>query len=515
MTEQPMLHMEGVRKTFGNVVALDDVSLKIKKREIHGLLGGNGAGKTTLMNILYGLYKPNTGQIYLDGNSVEIQSPRDAIKHGIGMVHQHFLQVTSFSVLENIVLGTPMKNRPTMNLDDAEKKVLALSKQFGLDVDPHALVEDLTMGARQKIEILKVLYRGAKILILDEPTTSLTPQEVDTLFESLKIMVSQGMSVVFITHKLREVLSVCDQITVLRKGKSILTLQRDAASEEAFVTAMVGEDLDIEESLIFADNDAPRKAPAFDQPPLLSVKDLSVLEDNVPTLNACSFEIFKHEILGVAGVAGNGQRTLAETLINIQTQSAGTVHINGVNLANMKTADLLDDLVSYIPEDRLQDGFLPGANVAQNLILGSQRRSPYSKNGFLDWKRIFQSSRDLIAEYNILTSGPDDVGANLSGGNIQRVMIARAFSYPSKLLIAHNPTQGLDIPSMEFVYSKLLERKETGHATLLMSENLDELLLVCDRIATIYRGKIIGVLDRNAFDKYEIGRLMSGIATNA
>lgn len=504
--------MQEVRKTFGPVVALDNVSLQLEIGEVHGLLGGNGAGKTTLMNILYGLYKPNAGEIYLDNQKIEVQSPRDAIKQGIGMVHQHFLQVENFTVTENIVLGTPLKNRPVLDLREAQQKIKELANQFGLQVDPHAMIEELTMGVRQKVEILKALYRGAKILILDEPTTSLTPQEVDSLFESLRVMVEQGMSVVFITHKLREVLSVCDQITVLREGKSVLTLRRSEASEEAFVKAMVGENLDIKKSLLFSQKNISADRTVLNRKAVLQAENVEARAENgLPVIKNCSFEVHQGEILGVAGVAGNGQQALAESIIGVRPLSRGRILIAGANVAETPTNILLEGLVTYIPEDRLHDGYLPKANVAQNLILGFHRRAPYSKNGFLHWNNIYQAAWRLIAEYNIKTSGPEDIAANLSGGNIQRLMVARAFSYPAKLLVVHNPTQGLDIPSIEFVYSKLLERKAQEGATLLISENLDELLLLCDRIATIYRGEIIGVLERSAFDKYEIGRLMSGL----
>lgn len=515
MTLQPILRMQGVRKTFGSVVALSDVSLQLQRNEIHGLLGGNGAGKTTLMNVLYGLYRPDAGQIELEGRPIEIRSPRDAINQGIGMVHQHFLQVDNFSVVENIVLGTALKNRPTLELREAEQKIKHLSDQFGLAVNSDALIEDLPMGARQRVEILKALYRGVKILILDEPTTNLTPQEVDSLFLSLRVMVEAGMSVVFITHKLREVLSVCDQITVLREGKNVLTLPQTEASEEVFVRAMVGEELDIETSLIFSQGRLNfGRLSSSDRQPVLQIKDLEVLDENkLPIVSKCSLTVYQGEILGLAGVAGNGQKGLAESIIGIRPPARGDIVIDKVSVAKTGTVKLLDGLVTYIPEDRLQDGFLPRASVAQNLILGFQRREPYSRNGLLNWSKIYQSARRLIAEYNIRTPGPEDVGANLSGGNIQRVLIARAFSYPARLLVAHNPTQGLDIPSIEFVYSKLLERKEQGGATLLISENLDELLLLCDRIATIYRGQIVGILERGAFDKYEIGRMMSGVRT--
>ena len=515
MTNQPLLRMTGVRKTFGPVIALNNVNLQIEPNEIHGLLGGNGAGKTTLMNVLYGLYKPDAGEIEVAGQRIDINSPKEAIGQGIGMVHQHFLQVDTFNVVQNIVLGTSLKNRPTLDLRQAEQKIKTLASRFGLEVDPQALIEALPMGARQKVEILKALYRGVKILILDEPTTNLTPQEVDSLFGSLRVMVEAGMSIVFITHKLREVLSVCDQITVLREGQSVLTLQRSAASEEAFVKAMVGEELDVEQSIIFSQSEIDIAGPATNQSPVLQVKGLSVVDDNgLNNLTDCSLEVYPQEILGIAGVAGNGQQELAESIIGLRRFAGGEILIDQTSIATTETVKLLAGLVAYIPENRLQDGFLPKATVAQNLILGFHRRQPYSHNGFLNWKTIYHSARQLIKQYNIRTLGPADVAANLSGGNIQRVMIARAFSYDSRLLVAHNPTQGLDIPSIDFVYAKLLERKKQGGATLLISENLDELLLLCDCIATIYRGQIVGILERHSFDKYEIGRLMSGARPN-
>lgn len=517
LTNPTLLHMQGIRKAFGTVVALDAVDFNLRPREIHGLLGGNGAGKTTLMNILYGLYRPDAGEITLDGKKVQIDSPRDAITQGIGMVHQHFLQIENFTVTQNIVLGTPLKNWPTLKLDREEQRIKELSERFGLTVDPRARIEELPMGVRQRVEILKALYRGIKILILDEPTTNLTPQEVDSLFQSLRVMVEEGMSVVFITHKLREALSVCDRITVLRDGRRVLTVDRAEASEEALVKGMVGEGTDVEQSLLLTAAGLGEALAAADQQPapqrevVLQVEGLQVTgEDGTPVIKDCSFQVHQGEIFGIAGVAGNGQRELAESLVAIRPIAGGQILFDGINVAEVTTGQLLEMGVTYIPEDRLRDGFLPTANVAQNLILGSHRQEPYSRKGFLDWRAIFQTAWDLIAEYNIKAQGPTEVAANLSGGNIQRVMLARAFSRPARLLVAHNPTRGLDIPSMEFVYARLLELRKQGLATVLLSEDLDELLLLCDRIATIYRGQIVGILERSQFDKYEIGRMMSG-----
>ena len=512
MNNSTVLEMKDVRKSFGTVVALDDVSLQLNSKEIHGLLGGNGAGKTTLMNVLYGLYKPDAGEISLHGKVVEIHSPKDAIRYGIGMVHQHFLQIDSYTVAENIVLGTPLKNRPTLDLDQEEQRIGDLSKRFGLEVNPRSRIEDLPMGIRQRVEILKALYRGVEVLILDEPTTNLTPQEVEGLFQSLRVMVEEGMSVVFITHKLREVLSVSDKISVLREGRNVFTLSRDEASEEALVKARVGEGLDVERSLLFSETGLDQEALKVSEKPILRLKGLQVVnEEGHPLVKDCSFNVHEREILGIAGVAGNGQQELAESLMGIRPIAGGQIWVDGRNVVGVETENLLEMGVTYIPEDRLQDGFLPAANVAQNLILGYQRQEPYSKGSFLDWKAIYQSARELISEYNIMTPNAREPAANLSGGNIQRVMLARAFSRPAKLLVAHNPTRGLDIGSMEFVYSKLLALKQQGMATLLISEDLDELILLSDRIATIYRGQIVGVLEKSQFDKYEIGRMMSGV----
>lgn len=518
MTELTILSMQGIRKSFGAVVALDDVNLELNRGEIHGLLGGNGAGKTTLMSILYGLYKADAGKIFLHGEKVEIQSPRDAIKYGIGMVHQHFLQIDTFTVIQNVVLGTSLSHRFALSLDQEEQRLKQLSEKFGLAVNPCARIEDLPMGVRQRVEILKALYRGVRILILDEPTTNLTPQEVDSLFQSLRAMVEEGMSVVFITHKLREALSVCDRISVLRDGRNVLTVPRHEASEEILVKGMVGERVDIEKSLLFSAAGLGKAPLQVSQQPesqrrtVLQVEGLQVVgEGGTRLIKDCSFRVYQGEIFGIAGVAGNGQRELAEGLVGIRPIAGGKILIDGTSVVGMTTGKLLEMGVTYIPEDRLQDGFLPKANVAQNLILGSHRREPYSKGGFLNWKAVFQAAWGLISEYNIKTQGPRESAANLSGGNIQRVILARAFSRPTRLLVAHNPTRGLDIPSMEFVYSKLLELRNQGMATLLLSEDLDELLLLCDRIATIYRGQIVGVLERSEFDKYEIGRMMSGV----
>lgn len=516
MTDSVILHLKDVHKSFDGHKALDNVSFELCSNEIHGLLGGNGAGKTTLMNILYGLYRMDAGEIYLHNKKIDISSPKNAIENRIGMVHQHFLQIGTYTVLENIVLGTEIKNSLTLNLKEEEKKIKELSARFGLDVDLNTLIEEFPMGIRQKVEILKALYRGVEILILDEPTTNLTPQEVDALFKSLRVMVNEGLSIVFITHKLREVLSVCDRISVLRDGKNVLSLKKEEATEEQFVRGMVGESMDVNKSVIFSKGELGAEAAIIGDKPVLKMENVRVLNaDGIARCDNVSITIHEREIFGVAGVAGNGQRELAETLLGLQKIESGSIELEGRDMTHTPTVEILQKGVAYIPEDRLHDGFLPKANVAQNLILGFHKQEPYSKNGFINWKVVHESALNLIQQYNIKTSGPDAPGGNLSGGNIQRVMIARAFSKPAKLMVAQNPTRGLDIPSMDFVYTKLLERKKLGMATLLISEDLDELLLLCDKIAVLYRGEIVGVLNRDKFEKYELGRMMSGVKTNA
>lgn len=507
-----LLQMRGIHKRFGLVTALDNVDLTVQPGEILGLLGGNGAGKTTLMNVLFGLYKADAGEITVQGQSAAIRGPKDALTHGIGMVHQHFLQVNDFTVLENIVLGSPLRNWPRLQLATARQRVQALAQRFGLAVDPDAPLADLSMGVRQRVEILKALYRDARLLILDEPTTMLTPQEVDTLFQSLRLMVAQGVSVIFITHKLREVLAVCDRITVLRNGRSVLTLARETATDSALVQAMVGDALDVEASLVFTgERRGPARQVVGDAAPLLVATGVTISDDlQLPAITDCSFAIGAGEILGLAGVAGNGQRELAEGLLGIRPLLQGQVTLAGQPVRVGQTAHLLANGVAYIPEARMADGFLPRASVAHNLILGQHRQPPHSNGPWLNWRQIVARARQQIGEFNIKTPGPHAIGANLSGGNIQRVLLARAFARPLKLLVAHNPTQGLDLPSIEFVYQKILAQRATGLATLLISENLDELFLLCDRLAVLYRGRIMGILDRDHFDAYTVGSLMSG-----
>jgi len=509
-----ILSMKGINKSFDGNIALDNVSFRLNANEIHGLLGGNGAGKTTLMNVLYGLYKMESGEILLHDRPIQINSPKEAIQYRIGMVHQHFLQINTFRVIDNIILGTNVKRPLDMRLEIEETRIRELMERFKINVDLNAPISTLPMGTRQKVEILKALYRGVEILILDEPTTNLTPQEVDDLFHSLRTMVTEGLSIVFITHKLREVLSVCDRITVLRNGLNVITLRRGEASEDDFVRAMVGSDVNLQQSVIFTKGASGSEVRTVGDEVVLGLQNVSLTSKvGVQVLKDITFQAHCGEIFGIAGVAGNGQRDLAEVIMGIQKSTAGQITFLGSPISSV-TGELLDSGFTYIPEDRLEDGFLPKANVAQNIILGSHDREPYSRRGFIDWGNIYRITKTLIKEYNIKTSGPEEIAGNLSGGNIQRVMIARAFSQPCKIMVAHNPTRGLDIPSMDFVYKKMFETKTKNVATILISEDLDELLLMSDRLGVMYRGELVGTLTRDKFEKYQIGRMMSGVRTN-
>ncbi|NOZ51510.1 MAG: ABC transporter ATP-binding protein [Chloroflexi bacterium] len=508
----PLLQLQGISKSFGPLLALKDVNLTIQHREIHGLLGGNGAGKTTLMNVLFGLYKPNAGQVILRGQTIHIQSPRDAIHHGIGMVHQHFLQVPHFTVVQNIVLGSRLHNRPTLNLTRATERIQDLCQRFGLEADPNAHIIDLPMGVRQRVEILKALYRGVDVLILDEPTTNLTPQEVDSLFESLQRMVAEGMSVVFITHKLREVMQVCDTISVLRAGEHQLTLPRTQVSEELIVRTMVGSDIDLDESILFAATAPQESSSSRTGPPVLDVQGLTLTaESNTPQVDDVSLQVHAGEIVGIAGVAGNGQQELLEAVLGIRTADRGQIRFQNEELGHCSTRDRLRRGIAYVPEDRVQDGILPTATIAQNSILGVHDRPPYSQHGILKWPIITQHAQHLIAEYHIQTQGAGQQAGNLSGGNLQRLILARALAQPIQLLILHNPTSGLDIPTVEQIYRQIRQRRQEGLAVLLVSDDLDELMLLSDRIAVLYRGALVGHLQQKDFDKYEIGRMMSGV----
>lgn len=514
--------MDGIRKAFGTVVALDGVDLEVDAREVHGLLGGNGAGKTTLMNVLYGLYAADSGKIYLNGREVSISSPRDAIAAGIGMVHQTFLQVDTFTVTENVALGTSVGRRK-MDLAPARDRVIELSERFGLAVDPDAVVEDLPVGIRQRVEILKALYRGARVLVLDEPTTNLTPQEVDALFLSMRAIVDEGMSVILITHKIRETMAVCDRMTVMREGRKVAVRRREETSADDLAATMVGEmsgslsaavgqsDL---RTVVGAASVAEVSAgggPSSEHDVRVDVRDLTVVNDlGVPAVHGVSMQIPGGQVLGIAGVAGNGQGELAEALAGVRPPLSGAVIVDGRDLSGLPTAEWLRHGVSYVPEDRQRDGILPTATITENLLLGTHR-SRSRGNGLIDWAVARRDAERAIAEYSIQASGPDVSAGQLSGGNVQRVILARAFAHRPRLLVLHNPTRGLDIRSTQFVYNRVREATDQNCAVVVISEDLDELVALADRVLVIYAGRIVGEHVRGQLNPYELGRQMAGV----
>ena len=505
--------MEGIRKTFGPVVALDDVDFSVGHREVHGLLGGNGAGKTTLMNVLYGLYAADAGSVEIDGTRRVITSPRDAIGAGVGMVHQTFLQVDVFSVAENVVLGTDTSGV------DVHAKIKELSDRFGLAVDPRAKVADLPVGVRQRVEILKALYRGAKILILDEPTTNLTPQEVDALFSSMRTIVDQGMSVVLITHKIRETMAVCDRMTVMRDGKWITTVNAAETSADMLADTMIGQtvtddavaDVVLGEEAQGAAHLRLHEGDVERGPSRVVVRGLTVGGASGKALvEDVSLELGSGEVLGIAGVAGNGQVELAEALTG-RREALGSVTVDGEELIGRPTADWLESGVVYVPEDRQRDGILPNGDITENLVLGSHRRR--AKAGLIDWAGARRDTLAAIKEYSVRTPSAATPCGQLSGGNIQRVILARAFSHDPSLLLLHNPTRGLDIASTQFVYERVRAATARGCSVVLISEDLDEVIALADRVKVIYSGRLVGEAPRGQTDPYELGRLMTGVGT--
>ncbi len=524
----PLLRMSGIRKTFGPVVALDGVDFTVAPRQVHGLLGGNGAGKTTLMNVLYGLYAPDAGTVEIEGRAVEVASPRDAIAAGVGMVHQTFLQVDVFTVAENVVLGTSTKGV------DVVARLRELSDRFGLAVDPTARVADLPVGVRQRVEILKALYRGAKVLVLDEPTTNLTPQEVDDLFGSMRAIVDEGMSVVLITHKIRETMAVCDAMTIMRDGRWIATVDARDTTADDLAARMVG-------AAASADDDAVKVAlgeaevgeATLDLPDVdtstdgadgtegtgrtegaerLVVSGLTVQGPggvgSKALVDDVSIALHPGEILGIAGVAGNGQVELAEALTGCRS-AAGSFVLDGTDLAGRPTADWLGAGVVYVPEDRQRDGILPGAGITENLVLGSHRRR--ARGGLINWGEARAEAVAAIEEFSVKTPSASTPCGQLSGGNIQRVILARAFAHRPKVLLLHNPTRGLDIASTAFVYDRVRRAAAEGCVVIVISEDLDEVIALADRVKVVYSGRLVGDVARGATDPYELGRLMTGV----
>jgi simple sugar transport system ATP-binding protein len=495
-----VLEMQGIRKEFPGVVANDDVSFDVRRGEVHALLGENGAGKSTLMNILYGLYKPDGGVIRLNGKPVSFSSAREAIQAGIGMVHQHFMLIPVMTVAENIVLGIEPSKRLLLDERGAERRVSELSKQFGLVVDPGALVSDITVGQEQRVEILKALYRGADLLILDEPTAVLTPQEAGELFEIIRSLQADGKSIIFITHKLNEVLEIADRITVLRRGKTIETVPREGATEALLAKAMVGREVLLR----------VEKEPAQPAGTLLEVRDLHVLDDRaIEKVRGISFDVRAGEIVGIAGVDGNGQTELIDALTGLQRIESGTVKIGGRELSHTTARAALDLGIGHIPEDRQRRGLVLEFSIAENIALHDYAKPPIARFGWLFPPRMVARAKTLIQEFDVRGGGPFTRAGGLSGGNQQKVVAAREIARDPKVLIAAQPTRGLDVGAIEYLHRRLITERDEGRAILLVSLELDEILSLSDRILVVYEGQIVGEHTGEASEE-EIGLEMLG-----
>mgnify|MGYP001156494803 FL=1 len=500
-----VVEMTGITKYFPGVLALDKVNLCIKKGEVLALLGENGAGKSTLMRILYGMYRPDEGQIRVNGRIVNIESPRDVMKLGIGMIHQHFTLVPVHSVVENVILGAITDPRGSFSIEETAKEKKKLGDTYGLEVDPFATVNQLPVEMQQRVEILKALYRGANVLIMDEPTAVLTPQSTEMLFNFIRDFRKAGNSVIFISHKLNEVLEIADRIAVLRSGRVVGEVPREKATEQELARMMVGHELG--EIKLKAENNTSGK-----KEPILCIENLKV-RGNLGHLavDALNLEIFAGEIHGIAGVSGNGQDELTEALYGLRPVSEGNIFLNGTPLTKCKTRNIIDLGVGYIPADRHKEGLVLDMSVEENLVLKGFDLSPFSRKGILQEGSIRQYATQVIESYAIKTPTPDTPVRYLSGGNQQKVVIAREIAVARFLLIAVQPTRGLDIGSTEYVHQILLKARNEGRGVLLISTELSEILSLSDRISVIYRGRILKTIDRQDVDMDEIGLLMMGV----
>jgi general nucleoside transport system ATP-binding protein len=499
--EAPVLELRRITKHFPGVLANDAIDFDLRRGEVHALLGENGAGKSTLMNVVYGLYRPDEGEIRVKGESVSFHSPKDAIEHGIGMVHQHFMLIPVMTVTENIVLATePTRAGVLVDYERAEALVREMGKTFGFAIDPRARVEDITVGQEQRVEILKVLYRKADVLILDEPTAVLTPQEATELFEILRGLTSDFLSVIFISHKLNEVLEIADRITVLRRGKKIATVPRAGATEQELARLMVGREV-----LLRVD-----KPPTDPGEPLLAVEELRVLDDRgLEAVRGVSFEVREREIVGLAGVDGNGQTELIDALTGLHRAASGRVLVAGKDVSHSSTSDVLDLGVGHIPEDRQRRGLVLEFTLAENVALHDYDKSPNSRLGWLSPRRLIARARRLLKEFDVRGGGPHTRAAALSGGNQQKVVIAREVGRDPRVLIAAQPTRGLDVGAIEYVHRRLIDARDQGRAVLLVSLELDEILSLSDRILVLYEGRIAGEYGPDVSEE-ELGLAMTG-----
>jgi simple sugar transport system ATP-binding protein len=495
------LELRGITKRFGTLVANASIDLTVNPGEIHALLGENGAGKSTLMNVLYGLYTADEGEILLDDEVQKFSGPGAAMAAGIGMVHQHFMLIPVFTVAENVVLGhEPVSKFGSLNLAEARKRVIEISDKFGFNVDPDALVEDLPVGIQQRVEIIKALSRDAKILVLDEPTAVLTPQETDELMNIMRQLAQNGTSIVFITHKLREVKEVADAITVIRLGAVVGSASPDASTSE-LASLMVGREVDMELN----------KAPANLGQQVLLVEGITVMDDRShKAVNDVSFSVQAGEILAIAGVQGNGQTEIAEALLGIRDVARGKVTLNGKDITQDSVRKVLEAGVSFIPEDRKKDGLVSEFSIAENLMLDSSYRSRFTKGLNIDFPARRKIAEDLVKRFDVRTPSAQTLASKLSGGNQQKVVVARELSRDGNLLIAAQPTRGVDVGSIEFIHEQILAERDSGRAVILISTELDEVLALADRIAVMYRGKIVGIVTPET-SRENLGKMMAGV----
>jgi simple sugar transport system ATP-binding protein len=496
------LELRNITKKFGTLVANDNISLTLEPGEIHSLLGENGAGKSTLMNVLYGLLQPDEGKILIDGKEVKFSGPGDAMAAGIGMVHQHFMLIPVFTVAENVVLGhEPTGKIGNLDLIAARKLVKEISDRFGFDIDPDAKVQDLPVGAQQRVEIIKSLARNAKALVLDEPTAVLTPQETDELMDIMRGLAKSGTSIIFITHKLREVQQVADRITVIRQGKVVASPTPKASASE-LASLMVGREVDL---------DVKRK-PAKVGAETLVIKNLTVLDDRQHQMvDGVTFSVHDGEVLAIAGVQGNGQTELAEAILGLRKIHSGSIQVAGRDLTKSTVREVLEAGLGYIPEDRKKDGLVSEFSIAENLMLDGSFGKPFAKGVQIDFAKRDEIAHKLIEEFDIRTPSAETLAKQLSGGNQQKVVVARELGRELKVLVASQPTRGVDVGSIEFIHEQIIAARDSGKSVLIISTELDEVLALADRIAVMYRGKIVGIVDSKT-TREKLGKMMAGIA---
>ena len=500
------LEMRGIVKKFPGVLANDHVNFDVKAGEIHALLGENGAGKSTLMKILYGLYQPEEGEIFLNGKPITINSPTDSLNHGIGMIHQHFMLVDTLTVAENVALGLKSSREPRLDLDVVSARIRELADKYGLQVNPDMLVSKLAVGERQRVEIVKALYRGAALLVLDEPTAVLTPQEVDDLFVIFRQMAADGHALIFISHKLNEIFALTDRVTVLRDGRAIDTVLTSEIDKEGLAAMMVGREVSLTRERPDVEVGAAR----------LKLENVNAFNaDGQKILNDVNLEVRSGEILGVAGISGNGQRPLAEAIAGLQPVKEGRVYLDGRDMTNLPPVQMFNGGLSYIPEERMHDGVIKDFSVAENLILQDHINPPFSKGVFLDFKYIANHARELIRAFNVKTPSRDTLVKNLSGGNIQKLILARELARGPRVLIAAQPTRGVDIGATEYIHAQLLKGRSEGLATLLISEDLDEVKAMSDHIAVLFEGAIMGIVNSDEVTTEELGLMMAGESQTA